>query len=152
MTDTPSTTRTRARAKRRSSAAREVASQELLQRLLLARLSGDPGLRDLMPLLGLDAGDVSPTAPVPPGGGEIQGYGALLDAELNRCHTALRHVAGALGACPSCLGREPDCSDCHGTGTPGTRPIDEEAFWSLVRPLLDRLSAEAGPPQDGVDP
>ncbi len=64
---------------------------------------------------------------------------ASAGARLERaCRLLSRHnqrVAGALGAC-RCWGLSPDCPRCGGTGLPGSRDVDPDAFAELVVPLL----------------
>jgi len=63
---------------------------------------------------------------------------ALL-GELDELSRRMRRVARALGAC-ECLGDEPDCERCHGSGAPGTFPIDRRLFAYLVQPAIDQQS------------
>ncbi|MBK7854435.1 MAG: hypothetical protein IPJ79_05570 [Bacteroidetes bacterium] len=48
-------------------------------------------------------------------------------------------IASALGAC-NCYGLNPFCDNCYGSGKPGTKPLNEEAFNTFVYPLIQKLS------------
>lgn len=53
-------------------------------------------------------------------------------------------LAEALGACYLCWGEYPDCQECQGRGTPGSRPPNRELFKQWVSPALSRLQARNG--------
>jgi hypothetical protein len=130
-------------------------TQQLLRAWLSTQLAGDPSMRHLVPLLGAPGpvADAPDHVPRGPGTATItpdldadrrSAYSAMegLAAELRRCHQLIDRVASAFGACRGCLGMEPGCTYCGGGGTPGSESIDEESFWSLVQPLLDRLAGQ----------
>ncbi|MEZ5039699.1 MAG: hypothetical protein R2828_07395 [Saprospiraceae bacterium] len=48
------------------------------------------------------------------------------------------YAASALGAC-ECWGIDPDCSDCHGNGSPGNLEIEEQKFNHLIQPFFVKL-------------
>ncbi|MEM8616334.1 MAG: hypothetical protein AAGF20_05300 [Pseudomonadota bacterium] len=48
-------------------------------------------------------------------------------------------IACALGACPSCWGSDPDCTDCAGEGTAGFFLPDEACFETFVIPVIRRV-------------
>jgi hypothetical protein len=133
------------------------AQQALLQSLLADRLAADPGLRQMLPLLGvaqpaapLNGAGAAPAAAAAPadlGADRAAARQALAatEAELRRVHALLDRLARALGACASCLGTDPACRYCAGTGGPGTLRPDEELLPWLLQPLLDQLDARDEP-------
>lgn len=48
-------------------------------------------------------------------------------------------LACALGACPNCWGKIPDCSDCGGLGRPGAFNPDRSCFDEFVLPVIARV-------------
>ena len=56
--------------------------------------------------------------------------------EIQRLRSMLDLVAAALGACPSCLGENPECLLCRGRGVPGSLPPDPESFTAVVWPAV----------------
>jgi hypothetical protein len=52
-------------------------------------------------------------------------------------------LARALGACTLCLGDDPDCPTCAGSGAPGWNVPEPELFETLVAPALKRLQSES---------
>lgn len=56
--------------------------------------------------------------------------------ELDALRERLTELAGALGACPECLGDDPGCRWCRGRGAPGFMPPEPVAFQRLVMPAL----------------
>jgi hypothetical protein len=131
--------------------------QLLLQSLLADRLATNPALQQMLPLLGMTPSGGAPGNGVPDGrptaGSLVHGaqpdltaersaaHRALanVQAELRRTHELLDRVAQAVGACANCLGSEPACPYCTGTGGPGSRPLDEGLLPWLIQPLLDQL-------------
>lgn len=128
-------------------------SNRLVRTLLAERLAADPGLRQVLPLLGLETptpmpmtgtpttGPTSDGAAVPTGShvsrAELHLALAGIDDELSRVHTLLDRVGDAAGACRRCLGTEADCPDCEGHGQPGARQPDHHLrAWLL--PDADR--------------
>jgi hypothetical protein len=95
----------------------------------MEQFSSDPAMLDLLPRLNMTPGG-------PAGGDErfaddtdlaadrtaVYSGIAGVEAELRRCHALLDGVAESLGACAHCLGTEPGCAYCRGTGRPGSRP------------------------------
>lgn len=64
-----------------------------------------------------------------------------LEDELGAAVAMLDHVAGVLGACPSCFGCDAACSHCGGEGIPGAfRPTDPVLLSRWIRNLATRLS------------
>jgi hypothetical protein len=59
----------------------------------------------------------------------------------------VRFVASMLGACPICLGENPDCLDCGGGGTPGSRAPNETALVAWISRPLRRLGLCVGRPR-----
>jgi hypothetical protein len=123
------------------------AQEVLLQSLLVDRLAANPGLQQVLPLLGM-----TPSAGTPSNGAadgsspdlaadRSAAYAAMADAasELRRMHALLDRVGRAVGACVNCLGSDPTCLYCSGTGRPGSGPLDEDLLPWLLQPLLDRL-------------
>lgn len=53
-----------------------------------------------------------------------------------------RKLIGALGAC-ECLGENPICPMCEGKGIPGSKAIDEAAFFQYIYPLIQRITISA---------
>ena len=86
-----------------------------------------------------------------------QRYIDELTVELKRVQDTIEHVAGALGACPVCLGQDRDCELCHGRGTPGSLPPDSEDFHNVVLPAVRAhaytrsRSRRDRPPQQGSE-
>jgi hypothetical protein len=135
-----------------------VVADPLVRSLLIERLAADAGLRQVLPLFGIpvpqpapaDSERLGPDAETPSANGEgpdlhadqMATYHAAsqIEGELRRVHELLVRVADALGACRSCLGTEPDCRYCGGTGSPGSRPVDDD----LRRWLVGRLDPAAG--------
>lgn len=128
-------------------------SNRLVRTLLAERLAADPGLRQVLPLLGLEAPTAMPVTATPAteptsdeaaaatgdrvSRAELHLALAGIDGELSRVHTLLDRVGDAVGACRRCLGTEADCPDCQGHGQPGTRPPDHHLrAWLL--PDADR--------------
>jgi hypothetical protein len=125
--------------------------RQALQGMLLQRLSQDPSLAGVAPLL------LSQFAPAPGGGepavaDEHRHEAAEPSPAVRRLHEAvaaaateerrlrglLAELATALGACTSCLGSEPACAACSSLGKPGFAEPNEEAFAQWVGPALAR--------------
>jgi hypothetical protein len=47
-------------------------------------------------------------------------------------------LASAVGMCPACFGKVPDCPACRGQGQPGKLAVDPTAFAEIVAPLFQR--------------
>jgi hypothetical protein len=62
----------------------------------------------------------------------------------------VRFVASLMGACPLCLGENPDCLDCGGSGTPGSRAPNETALVAWISRPLRRLGLCVGRPRRTV--
>lgn len=102
-------------------------SDDLVRALVMNRLSSDPGMRDLLPLLGIppsaETSAASETAAHSHEANLAADRTAVyrgvagVDAELRRCHALLDRLAESLGACAHCLGIEPGCAYCGG-GSP----------------------------------
>lgn len=84
---------------------------------------------------------------------DVKRLGAQLERaerELRRLRDRNRRLAGALGACDSCWGEEPDCADCQGRGRPGRALPDDGLFAEIVMPVVrlarlgDPRSSEPG--------
>jgi|tagenome__1003787_1003787.scaffolds.fasta_scaffold20818315_2 hypothetical protein len=59
-----------------------------------------------------------------------------LTEDLARMQQTFDELAGALGACPVCLGDNPACQLCHGRGGPGWIPPQPAAFVRYVVPAI----------------
>ena len=53
--------------------------------------------------------------------------------------------SAAVGAC-ECWGEDESCETCHGDGTPGWQPRQEEAFAVMVAPALSTKEQASAPP------
>lgn len=62
----------------------------------------------------------------------------------------VRFVASLVGACPICLGENPGCLDCGGSGTPGSRAPNETALLAWISRPLRRLGLCVGRPRQAV--
>ncbi len=136
--------------------------RQALQEMLLQRLSQDPSLASVAPLLlsrftsAAAAGEPAAADEDPPEVAEpssavrhLNEAVAAAAAEERRLHGLLAHLAAALGACTSCLGSEPACLACSGLGGPGFVEPDEQAFAQWVGPAAARRGDE--PPASGRD-
>jgi hypothetical protein len=59
-----------------------------------------------------------------------------LTEDVQRLRSTLEDIAGALGACPVCVGAAVDCVLCHGRGGPGWIPPQPAAFAEFVIPAV----------------
>lgn len=59
-----------------------------------------------------------------------------LTGDVRRLQDTIDLVAAALGACPTCLGRDEACPLCHGRGRVGSMPPDPVAFDRVVLPAV----------------
>lgn len=81
---------------------------------------------------------------------------STLTDDVRSLQGTLEDLAGALGACPVCVGARADCVLCHGRGGPGWIPPNPAAFCELVLPALRahqyarRLPARRRPPEQPV--
>jgi hypothetical protein len=69
-------------------------------------------------------------------------------AECERAYAAaigfVEHVAGTLGACPSCLGYDGTCPDCRGRGIPGRyRSVEPRTLHRWFKNLSRQFAAPA---------
>jgi hypothetical protein len=136
--------------------------RQALQEMLLQRLSQDPSLAGVAPLLlsrftaaaaegePAAADERPPEAAEPsPGVRRLHEAVAAAAAEERRLRDLLAQLAAALGACTSCLGSEPACMACSGFGGPGFAEPDEQAFAQWVGPAAARRGDK--PPASGQD-
>jgi hypothetical protein len=91
--------------------------------------------------------DEEPEAPSTPQGPALADVQALMDhansleAEVDALRGRNDALAAALGACHLCFGDDRGCEVCHGTGLPGWRPPEGNAFRRYVLPALRRVRA-----------
>jgi hypothetical protein len=67
--------------------------------------------------------------------------------ERTEAAALVRFVASLVGACPVCLGENPGCLDCGGSGAPGSRAPNETALVAWISPPLRRLGLCVGRPR-----
>ena len=117
--------------------------------MLLSLLTGDPAGREaqLSKLLTQQFAGAA-TQPTAPQDGSpasaLYREAQLLDDEVRRLLAIVADAAGALGACPRCLGTEESCPACAGTGKPGSTEPDRELFAELIAPAVIRVVDEEG--------
>lgn len=61
-----------------------------------------------------------------------------LRKELASARAMLDYMGELFGACPSCMGLNRVCPDCHGQGGPGYRPPNLLEMLPWVEPALER--------------
>lgn len=59
----------------------------------------------------------------------------------------VREVAAMVGACAACLGEQPGCEECRGTGKPGWHEPDAAALVRWITPSLQRVGLCIGRPR-----
>jgi hypothetical protein len=67
----------------------------------------------------------------------------------------VRRVGAIVGACARCLGTDDACSECAGTGKPGMRAPDRDAFLAWIALPLRRLGLHVSgsvPHQERFEP
>ena len=108
--------------------------QSQLQRLLMERM-GTPAHTGAAP-------GPEPEADAGPSLHRVIREATRLSDETDRLTRLLADVGRALGACPRCLGTEPECARCGGSGGPGTSTPDVDRFECVVAPAAQRLVAD----------
>jgi hypothetical protein len=63
-------------------------------------------------------------------------------AELKEIRSRCDDLALALGACPLCWGKDPECRACRGRGHPGFSVPDRKLFVEFVLPAVRTLKAQ----------
>jgi hypothetical protein len=121
---------------------------------LMGLMAADPETRQLqvqrllMERMGASAartGEAPGPEPEPDAGPSLRRVireATRLSEETDRLARLLADVGLALGACPRCLGSQPDCSRCAGSGGPGTSTPDVDRFERVIAPAAQRLVAD----------
>ena len=93
--------------------------------------------------LGVDVGDLDPTVGDDPMAAfvalSIIGQPRAAAANGDSAEERLARVAVMVGACSLCLGEDPVCLECNGSGRPGSLAPDRDALVRWIRPSLRRI-------------
>jgi hypothetical protein len=85
--------------------------------------------------LGMDAGEVASALDGDPVTTiftlSMMGQANARDPDADAAERVIR-VAAIVGACTSCLGDDPHCTECRGMGRPGSRMPDVEALLEWI--------------------
>lgn len=73
-------------------------------------------------------------------------HSQALEGEVETLRARNDTMAAALGACHLCFGEDRACEVCHGTGLPGWRTPERNAFRRYVRPAVQRVNAAPARP------
>lgn len=65
---------------------------------------------------------------------------SVLKNGLEKILTITDELSAITGACPDCLGKDNDCTNCSGKGKPGYYEFDMENFISYFKPCLEKIS------------
>ena len=68
----------------------------------------------------------------------VEGLKAQLEIELNQNDD----LAKAIGACMECFGENANCSECFGTGKPGTNVPDFILFNKYINPAIEKYNKQ----------
>jgi len=115
-----------------------------VSKLLAQQLGGAGAGPSLEAILGAAGSTPQPAATSDSPTAALYREAQLLDDEVRRLVAIVADLAGALGACPRCVGTDDACHVCAGAGAAGSSEPDRELFAALVAPAVVRVVDEEG--------